>query len=279
MANRDRGLPRSILMFMLNDTETAAPLAMMSANLLSAMRTGAVSGVAARHYARGDARVAGVIGPGVMGRTSLAALAVACPMLDTVKVRGRSQKGIEDFKNWIATYVPQIRVIEQVATDEEAVRGSDVVTVCATTKAGDLDTYPMIRREWLQPGALVTMPAAANIDEGLEAQEVRKVVDSYGLYEAWGLEFPTPTHHHVGIIGNKFLDLVAEGKIRHWDIEELGPVVQRRAEGRRNPEEIVLVSIGGLPIEDVAWGTVVYRNALERGIGTSLPLWDTPAMA
>lgn len=279
MANRDRGLPRSILMFMLNDTETAAPLAMMSANLLSAMRTGAVSGVAARHFARGDARVAGVIGPGVMGRTSLAALAVACPMLDTVKVRGRSQKGIEDFKNWIAAYVPQITTIVQVESDEEAVRGADVVSVCATTKAGDLDTYPMIRREWLQPGALVTMPAAANIDEALEAQDVRKVVDSYGLYEAWGLEFPTPTHRHVGIIGNKFLDLVAEGKIRHWDIEELGPVVERRAEGRRNPEEIVIVSIGGLPIEDVAWGTVVYRNAVERGIGTSLPLWDTPAMA
>lgn len=278
MANREKGLPRSILMFMLNDTDTAAPLALMSANLLSAMRTGAVSGVAARHFARSDSRVAGVIGPGVMGRTTLAALAVACPMLDTVRVRGRSQQGIDDFRAWLGEFVPQITTIEQVDSDEAAVRGSDVVAVCTTAKTGDVDAYPLIRREWLEAGAFVTMPAAANIDEGLEAQEVRKVVDSYGLYEAWGMEFPTPTHHHVGIIGNKFLDLVSENKLRHWDIEELGPVVERRTEGRRTPEEIVLVSIGGLPIEDVAWGTVLYRNALERGIGTSLPLWQTPAL-
>lgn len=219
-----------------------------------------------------------MIGPGVMGRTTLAALAVACPMLDTVRVRGRSQQGIDDFRAWVGEFVPQITTIEQVDSDQAAVRGSDVVAVCTTAKAGDVDAYPLIRREWLEAGAFVTMPAAANIDEGLEAQEVRKVVDSYGLYEAWGMEFPTPTHHHVGIIGNKFLDLVSENKLRHWDIEELGPVVERRTEGRRTPEEIVLVSIGGLPIEDVAWGTVLYRNALERGIGTSLPLWQTPAL-
>lgn len=278
-SNRDKGLPRSILTFMLNDTDTAAPLALMSANLLSAMRTGAVSGVAARYFARGDARVAGVIGPGVMGRTTLAALAVACPMLDTVKVRGRSQQGIDDFKAWVAEHIPQITTIEVADSIEEAVRGSDVVAYCTTYRAGDLDSYPMCKREWLEPGAFVTMPGAANIDEALEAQDVRKVVDSYGLYEAWGMEYPTPTHQHVGIIGNKFLDLVSEGKIRHWDIEELGPVVERRAEGRRNPEEIVICSIGGLPIEDVAWGTVVYRNAVANNIGTVLPLWDTPALA
>lgn len=279
LANRAKGLPRSILLFMLNDTDTAAPLALMSANLMSAMRTGAVSGVGARHFARADSRIAGVIGPGVMGRTTLAALAVACPMLDTVRVRGRSQHGIDDFSEWVRTYVPQIVTIEQVDADEDAVRGADVVAVCATAKAGDVDSYPLIRGEWLAPGAFVTMPAAANIDEALEAHEVRKVVDSYGLYEAWSLEYPTPTHHHVGIIGNKFLDLVAEGKIRHWDIEELGPVVERRAEGRRTLEEVVLFSVGGLPIEDVAWGTALYRNAVERGIGVMLPLWDEPALA
>lgn len=67
--------------------------------------------------------------------------------------------------------------------------------------------------------------------------------------------------------------------MRHWDIEELGAVVEGSADGRRSDDEIVLFSVGGLPIEDVAWGTTIYRNAVERGIGTLLPLWDTPALA
>lgn len=279
LANRDKGLPRSILMFMLNDTDTAAPLALMSANLLSAMRTGAVSGVGAKHYARRNSKVAGVIGPGVMGRTTLAAMAAVLPELDTVKVRGRSQAGIDDFKAWVAEWVPQIREIQVVDSNEAAVRGSDVVAYCATAKAGDVDNYPLLKREWLEDGTFVTMPAPANIDEALEDVEVRKAVDAYGLYEAWAIDAPPPTHQYVGIIGCKFLDLVAEGKMRHWDIEELGAVIDGDAEGRRNDDEIVLFSVGGLPIEDVAWGTIIYRNAVAKGIGTVLPLWDSPALA
>lgn len=279
LENRDKGLPRSILMFMLNDTDTAAPLALMSANLLSAMRTGAVSGVGAKYFARPDSKVAGVVGPGVMGRTTLAAMAAVLPELDTVKVRGRSQAGIDEFRAWVGEWVPQIRGIQVVYSNEEAVRDSDVVAYCATAKAGDVENYPLLKREWLRDGTFVAMPAPANIDEELEDLSVRKVVDSYGLYEAWALDAPYPTHNFVGIIGCKFLDLVSEGKMRHWDIEELGAVVEGSADGRRSDDEIVLFSVGGLPIEDVAWGTTIYRNAVERGIGTLLPLWDTPALA
>lgn len=64
IANREKGLPRSILMFTLNDADTGAPLAHMSANLLSAYRTGAIPGVGARHLARKDAKVIGLAGPG-----------------------------------------------------------------------------------------------------------------------------------------------------------------------------------------------------------------------
>ena len=77
--NREKGLPRSILMFVLNDADTGAPLAFMSANLLSAYRTGAVPGVGARHLARKNSRVIGILGPGVMAKTSLSAFIAVCP--------------------------------------------------------------------------------------------------------------------------------------------------------------------------------------------------------
>src|SRR5580692_4944339 len=89
--NREKGLPRSILMFVLNDADTGAPLAFMSANLLSAYRTGAVPGVGARHLARKDSKVVGILGPGVMAKTSLSAFMTVCPQIDTVKVKGRGQ--------------------------------------------------------------------------------------------------------------------------------------------------------------------------------------------
>ena len=92
IANRDKGLPRSILMFTLSDTDTGAPMAYMSANLLSAYRTGAVPGVGARYLARKDSKVIGLLGPGVMGKTAVAAFMAVCPEIDTIKVKGRGQK-------------------------------------------------------------------------------------------------------------------------------------------------------------------------------------------
>ena len=50
------------------------------------------------------------------------------------------------------------------------------------------------------------------------------------------------------------------------------------APGRQNDEEIIMLSVGGMPVEDVAWGTYVYRNAIERGIGVKLNLWEEPVL-
>ena len=83
--NKEKGLPRSILMMMLNDKDTGAPIAMMSANLISSYRTGGIPGVGARYLARKDSKVVSIIGPGVMGKTSLAAFMAVCPNLDKGK--------------------------------------------------------------------------------------------------------------------------------------------------------------------------------------------------
>ena len=74
LANREKGLPRSILTTVLNDADTGAPLAFLSANTLSATRTGAIPAVGARYLAREDASVLGIIGAGVIGRSCLTAL-------------------------------------------------------------------------------------------------------------------------------------------------------------------------------------------------------------
>lgn len=278
IANREKGLPRSILMFTLNDADTGAPLAHMSANLLSAYRTGAVPGVGARHLARKDAKVVGILGPGVMAKTSFSAFMAARPGIDTVKVKGRGEKSLKSFLDWIAATYPQVKNVSVVDDVESVVRGSDIVTYCNSGEVGDPSTYPIVRREWVKPGAFLSMPALCNIDEGLEAADIRKVCDNVGLYEAWFHELPKPAHNHVPIIGVRFMDMIAEGKMDADALEDLGAIVAGETRGRVSEDEIIILSVGGMPVEDVAWGTVLYRKAVAEGIGVKLNLWDVPEL-
>src|SRR5690606_36228613 len=130
------------------------------------------------------------------------------------------------------------------------------------------------KREWVRPGTFLSMPALTNVDEGMESPEVRKVLDHTGLYDAWMEENPKPVHRWVPLVGIRYMDLVYEGKMSRDQLEDLGKIVSGEAPGRRNDDEIIIMSVGGMPVEDVAWGTVVYRNAIERGIGVKLNLWE-----
>ena len=279
IANREKGLPRSILMFTLNDADTGAPLAHMSANLLSAYRTGAIPGVGARHLARKDAKVIGLAGPGVMGKTTVAAFMAVCPLIDTLKLKGRGQKNLDAFVGWVKATFPQITTIQVVETLEDVVRGSDLVSYCSSGEVGDPSQYPLVRREWVKPGAFLAMPAPCSIDAGMEQDDVRKVVDNTGLYEAWFAELPKPAHNHVPLVGVRFMDMIAEGKLAAEQVEDIGKIICGDAPGRLHDDEIILMSVGGTPVEDVAWGTVVYRKALEQGIGVKLNLWETPVLS
>ena len=278
IANREKGLPRSILMFTLNDPDTGAPLAHMSANLLSAYRTGAIPGVGARHLARKDSRVVGLLGPGVMGKTTLAAFIAVCPHIDTLKIKGRGEKSLNDFIAWVQQTYPQVTTIKVVDSLEEVVRDADLVTYCSSGAVGDPSNYPIVKREWVKPGAFMAMPASCSLDEGMERPDVRKVLDNTGLYEAWFEELPKPAHHCVPVIGVRFMDMIAEGKMHAEELEDIGRIIAGDAQGRRNDEEIIIMSVGGMPVEDVAWGTVVYRNAVAKGIGVKLNLWETPVL-
>lgn len=278
IANREKGLPRSILMFMLSDIDTGAPLAHMSANLLSAYRTGAIPGVGARYLARKDSRVIGLLGPGVMGKTSVASFMAACPDIDTIKIKGRGKPSLDSFLSWVKEEYPQISNVQVVETIEEVVRDSDIVTYCNSGEVGDPSTYPIVRREWVKPGAYLAMPASCSLDDGMSGAGVRKVLDSVGLYETWYSEVPKPAHNTIPLVGMRFMDMIDDGLMQKDELEDLGAIVAGDSPARQNDDEIIIMSVGGMPVEDVAWATKIYRNAVEKDIGVKLNLWDTPAL-
>ncbi|KOO09543.1 tyramine oxidase subunit B [Vibrio hepatarius] len=278
IANREKDLPRSILMFILNDIETSAPLAIMSANLLSAYRTGAIPGVGARYLARKDSKVIGLLGPGVMGKTSVAAFMAACPNIDTIKIKGRGKKSLDSFLTWVSATFPQITNVEVVESVEDVVRGSDIVTYCNSGETGNPSLYPEVKREWVKPGAFLAMPASCRLDAGMEQGDVRKVLDNTGLYQAWYEEVPKPAHNIIPLVGVRFMDMIEEGKLTIDDLEDLGSIVAGETPKRQSEDEIIILSVGGMPVEDVAWATKIYRNAVEKGIGVNLNLWNQPEL-
>ena len=213
-----------------------------------------------------------------MAKTSLSAFMAVCPLIDTVKVKGRGKKNLDAFLAWMSETFPQITTVTVVDSVEEVVRETDIVTFCGSGATGDPSTYPTVKREWISPGTFLAMPALCNIDAGMQSPEVRNVLDNPGLYHAWFEENPKPVHNHIPAVGIRWLDLVDEGRMALDQLEDLGKIVAGDAPGRRNDDEIIMMSVGGLPVEDVAWGTVIYRNAVERGLGVSLNLWDAPML-
>lgn len=276
--NKASGLPRSILMMMLNDKDTGAPLALMSANLVSCYRTGAIPGVGAKYLAGKDSETVTIIGPGVMGRTCLLAFLSVCPKITTVKVKGRGQRSLHAFEEFVKKECPQIQQVIVCDSMEEAVKDSDIICVTSTAPVKEID-FPYIAEDWVKKGALICLPSAARFDDDFLINRCKKVVDNYKLYEAWAEEFPYPSYEMVQIIGSKFTDYLHEGRIQREDIVDIADIINKKHPGRESDDEIIVYSIGGMPVEDIAWGGTVYRNALKEGIGVELPLWDQPDMA
>lgn len=273
--NCEKGLPRSILTLMLNDKDTGAPVALMSANILSSMRTGAVPGVAAKHLAKKDAKVLGIIGPGVVNKSSASAMLTACPGIDTVKVCGRRRVTSENMIAYLKERYPNVKNYEIVDDFESAVRDSDIVTIATSGAAED----PYIKAEWIKPGAFFNLPASIKFDdEFLQGKNARHVVDNWLMYESWKDEFGYPLYKAIDEMACYYEDMIHEGKLELNRIIELGDVINGDIPARENESDIVLFTTGGMPVEDVAWGYDIYQNALEKKLGTKLTLWKEPHM-
>lgn len=267
-ANKEKGLPRSILTTVLNDPDTGAPLAILSANTLSAARTGAVPAVGAGYFAKKQAKTVCAIGVGVIGRACLEALMDVLKSVERIILYDIDQAAaLRHAKELKEKYKAEVAVAASV---KEAVTDSDVVNV-ATSGA----VSPRIEDEWLKEGVLLTLPAGADLSESL-MKNSRIVVDNWKMYEAYAEEL----HGVKGGFGENLsgicgflMDLVWSGQIRREDITGLGDVAVGKADGRRSDRERVIFIMDGMAIEDLAWGFTIYQNALKLGIGSRLNLW------
>ena len=277
--NKEKGLPRSILMMSLKDIDTGAPLAYMSANILSAMRTAATAGVGTKYLTRKDAKVLGIIGPGVMSTYTLDAIMVTQPAITTLKVKGRGAASLNKFIERARAKYPNLEKVVAVDSVEEACCGSDIIYF-GTSNAARFEDNPRIEREWVKKGALVISASALLIStDFLSDPGVKLVADNYLMYEGWGSGRELPTQKTVStLLGMGFYDAVCENKIKRSEIADMGGILLGDQTGRDNEDQIIVYAVGGMPVEDVAWAYDVYRNALKLGVGTKLNLWEEPEL-
>lgn len=269
--NPKRGLPRSVLVVVLNDPDTCAPIAFMSANLISAMRTGAMPGLGAKYLARKDSKVIGIVGAGVISRGSLLSLAEVCKTAEEIKVYDLfPEKSAAFCAEMSGILKKNVRPAESL---EDAVSGSDVINVAAAGSSS-----PHIRESWLKPGVLLSLPAGVTLDKGfLVSGADRIVVDEWKMHETWREELKGEDLETALSLATKYLfDHLEKGEMKEEDIISLGEVITGRKTGRANESERIVFIQGGMPVEDVAWGHTVYKRALEKKIGQDLKLWESP---
>jgi ornithine cyclodeaminase/alanine dehydrogenase-like protein (mu-crystallin family) len=247
--NRARGLESHFGTVTLSDGETGAPLAIVDAGAVTAIRTAAVSAVATRELARPDADRLAVLGAGIQAKAHLEALALARPFA-SARVWGRT----EAHARSVADEVDVPFSVEVVSSAREALADADVI---ATTTASP---EPILAREWLAPGAHVnavgsSIPTAREIDPSTMA-DAALFADRRESFYAEAGDY-----------------LLAVDEIGPREVRaELGEVLTGAGEGRREDDELTLFKSLGLAVEDLAAVEHLYRRATETGAGQRVEL-------
>ena len=220
-------------------------LALIEADRLGQLRTGAASAVAARHLAATDARSLGLIGTGWQAESQLACMRAALSGIERVVAYSRNAERLEDFCRRFGC--------EAGEYNRDAAEQDVVVTI---TSSRD----PVLRGEWLRPGALVCAAGANR----LEARELDNAVLERATFVC------CDSLEQARLEAGDLVEPVESGVLDWLEVHELAEVVGGEISGRQSDDDLVVFKSLGIASEDVAAAAFVYERAAERGVGTEL---------
>lgn len=267
--NPSHSLPRSVLTLMLNDKVTGEPLCLMSANLLSAARTGAIPAVAARHLAKKTATTLAVVGSGAINRACVTAILTERPEIERVVCFDIFPEASEAFATWVSETHGVHGTTAPSA--QEAVANAGIVSVAASR------LQPLtVEASWFSPDATILLTGPMNADDDLWlGSDI--VYDHVGLHESYvreAVNSPDKLAYYRGVIGGPFYSLIDDGALPPLaESTDLGDVITGRRTTRPDGTGRVVFVASGMAVFDVAWGTHIYRRAKAEDIGISLDLW------
>jgi alanine dehydrogenase len=220
-------------------------VALVEADHLGRLRTGAASGVAAKHLAKPGAVSLGVIGCGTQAETQVACIRAAVPSIERVVAYCRTERNLRAFCE---------RVGAEAGESHRDAAAQDVVVTITTSPD------PVLRGEWLQPGTLV---CAAGANNG-SSRELDNVVLERASFVCCDLLA------QARLESADLIEPVATGVLDWLEVHELHEVVSGELPGRQSPEDIVVFKSNGLAAWDVAAAAAAVERALERGVGREL---------
>jgi ornithine cyclodeaminase/alanine dehydrogenase-like protein (mu-crystallin family) len=239
------GLEGATFVVLLFETETTKNVAVIEADKLGQLRTGAASGVAAKYLAREGATTLGVIGCGWQARSQVAAIREALPGIETVVAYCRSEDRLAEFCREVGA---------EAGESHREAAAQDVVVTVTTSKD------PVLRGEWLRPGALVCA-VGANDPRRRELDNV--VLERAAFVCCDSVE-------NAKRESGDLIEPVEAGVLDWLEVQELQEVVAGDLPGRQLDDDIVVFKSNGLAAWDVAVGAVVLEQARARGVGTEL---------
>ncbi len=248
-----RGPARFLVL--LYSAETSRLLALIEADALGQLRTGAVSGIGTKYLSRPEARTLGMIGTGYQARTQLEAIA-AVRRIERVRAYGRDPERRSEFAREMSAKLGL--AVEAVESAERAVRGADIV-VTATSAS-----RPVLEGKWLAEGAhLNAMGANWAHKREIDDDAVRRAA-------LIAVESVEQAKLEAGDLIQAFA-----GDLAQWGaVHELAGIVAGRAAGRTSANEITLFKSVGIAAWDVAVAARVYERAIAEKRGVQTPLWE-----
>jgi len=228
-------------------------VAVIAADYLGMMRTGAAGGVAAKWLARPDAEVAGVFGSGWQAQSQIEALCAVRPIRQ-VRVYSRNRERLESFCE--AQSLRLKREVVPAASPRDAVSGSDVIVTITTASS------PLFDGDWLDAGTHVTAAGSNSL--------VRREVDETAVRRAAVVcvDARATALKECGDL----LPLLEKGRLHEAQLVELGEVIAGLRAGRGDARQITLFESHGMAIQDLALARRVLDAARGQGLGTDLPL-------
>jgi ornithine cyclodeaminase/alanine dehydrogenase-like protein (mu-crystallin family) len=220
-------------------------VALIEADHLGRLRTGAASAVAAKHLARERASSLGVIGCGSQAETQVACIRAAVPTIERVVVYCRTARNLEAFCK---------RVGAEPAESNRDAAEQDVVVTITTSRD------PVLRGEWLRPGALVCAVGANNP----AARELDNVVLERASFVCCDWK------EQARIESADLIEPIEQGVLDWLEVHELHEVVAAELPGRQSPDDIVLFKSNGIAAWDVAAAAAAVERARVRKVGTEL---------
>jgi len=245
--NVQRNLPSATGIIVLNDMDTGFPIAIMDASVITALRTAAASGVAARYLADKNAKTLGIVGTGVQGRYNVEVLKAIVPTIVDVNAFDVHPQSIDTFANFVQEKAGLS--VKKCTTAETAIRDADIVV----TATGVLHEA-IFKASWIKKGALVLPVHAKGWEKSALDNADKFIVDDWNQFSSslgkpGGFYFPLPPLY-----------------------TELGQVVLGRKPGRESSEETIVSINYGMAIHDIAMAAETLKRATTMGLGTVLPL-------